>query len=129
MWDEISRIHSSRRVEVLYLGDFNAYRSAEEKQSKNPPNYRQMENFNNFIKKCSLVDLGFHREVFTWSNKRADKKHVQERLDRGLAIVEWRIRFPYAKLHHGELIGSDHRPIWLSSNPPQRTLGNPSNTM
>lgn len=101
------------------MGDFNAISKIEEKYSRSPSNLRQIDMFNVFIQECKLVDLGFHREAFTWSNKRVGKKHVQERLDIGLASIEWRLQFPFAQIHHGELIGSNHWPIWLDSTLPR----------
>ena len=75
----------------------------------------------NFLKDLlfdlGAVDLGYTGKKFTWCNKRWGKGSIRERLDRGIASVEWRVLFPKAVLYHLGAIKSDHSPLLLDSNP------------
>lgn len=42
------------------------------------------------------------------------------RLDRGVAIVDWILRFSTTQIHHLEAFHSDHRPIILISDSEQK---------
>jgi hypothetical protein len=47
------------------------------------------------LEHCALSDLGFSRDMFTWRNNQfREKDFVKERLDRGVANLEWRCTFP-----------------------------------
>ena len=37
-------------------------------------------------------------------------------LDRGMATIEWILRFPGSRIHHLDAFHSDHKPILLCSN-------------
>jgi hypothetical protein len=41
--------------------------------------------FHNFVNSFGLVDLGFTRNPFTWSNHRSGHNLIRQRLDRSLA--------------------------------------------
>ena len=57
-----------------------------------------------------MADIGYIGDLFTWQRGR-----IIERLDRGIANVQWSIKFPNAKLVNAETIKSDHRPIVMST--------------
>ncbi|KAF4402657.1 hypothetical protein G4B88_012442 [Cannabis sativa] len=61
--------------------------------------------------KCSLADMGFEGQCFTWINKRQGAAHVQERLDRFCCNQEWHNLFPSGSVITGDFIHSDHRPV------------------
>ncbi len=63
------------------------------------------------------IDLGFSGSKYTWHNKRWGRQAIKERLDRGIANLEWRQTFPKAILRHLGTLNSDHSPILLDSNP------------
>lgn len=48
-----------------------------------------LEGFRSTLEDCSLLDLGYQGEWFTWEKSRGTERWVQERLDRGLANKEW----------------------------------------
>ncbi|KAF4404022.1 hypothetical protein G4B88_014478 [Cannabis sativa] len=60
---------------------------------------------------CSLADLGFEGQCFTWINKRNGGAQVQERLDRYFCNQRWHELFPSVKVLNGDFLHSDHRPI------------------
>jgi hypothetical protein len=60
---------------------------------------------------CELADIGFSGDVFTWQRGR-----IRERLDRGVANVQWNILFPEAQLTNGEMVKSDHQPLIVDTD-------------
>jgi hypothetical protein len=63
------------------------------------------------LKNCNLEDLGYHGEIFTWTNNQADNNHIKERLDRFCATPNWITRFPRFTNYHLMSYTSDHNPI------------------
>uniref|UniRef100_A0A2N9IFF8 DUF4283 domain-containing protein n=1 Tax=Fagus sylvatica TaxID=28930 RepID=A0A2N9IFF8_FAGSY len=63
------------------------------------------------------VDLGYVGARFTWCNKRWGRGSIKERLDRGIANVEWRTKFPRATVLHLGAVNSDHCPLLIDTNP------------
>ena len=59
-----------------------------------------MQSFHDALDFCRLKDLGFNGFQFTWSNKRPREQNVWIRLDRGVATIEWILRFPTSRIHH-----------------------------
>nr|DAD30362.1 TPA_asm: hypothetical protein HUJ06_009213 [Nelumbo nucifera] len=55
--------------------------------------------FQRVIDNCSLIDMGFSGNRYTWTNKRVGLANVRERLDRMLANGEWRMMFPRAQYY------------------------------
>lgn len=43
---------------------------------------------------------------------------MKEMLDRGIASMEWRIKYPKASVTHPGAVRSDHNPFLLDTNPP-----------
>ena len=71
------------------------------------------------------VDLGFIGNKFTWHNKRCGRHVIRERLDKGIANIDWRLKFPKAIILHLGLINSDHYPILLNTNPSNEPASRP----
>ena len=97
------------------FGDFNEILLAEEKQGWLDRPECQMQNFHDDLDFCWLKDLGFNGFQFTWSNKRPGEQNVWIRLDRGMATIEWILRFPTSRIHHLDAFHSNHKPILLCS--------------
>ena len=72
-----------------------------------------MQGFRDAIDFGGLKDLGFNGFPFTWCNRRPGDQNVWVRLDRGLAMVEWMLRFTTCRIHHLDAFHSDHKPILL----------------
>lgn len=76
-----------------------------------------MQTFRENLDDCNLLDLGFSRPRFTWSNLRQPKDRIMERLDRCLAKLDWTYMFSNAQVTHLTRTHSDHSPITLSLFP------------
>ena len=62
---------------------------------------------------CRLKDLGYNGFPFTWCNRRSGDQNIWIRLDRGVATVEWILRFPTTRIHHLDCFHSYHKTIIL----------------
>ena len=67
---------------------------------------------NNYLRSLMLelgaVDLGFFGARYTWCNKRWGHECIRERLDHGIANVQWRTEFPRATVLHLGAVNFDH---------------------
>ena len=99
----------------LCIGDFNAILHSSEKQSSHSPHYKQMDDFQEALDLCGLIDMGFKGYFFTRNNKRPGSANTRERLDRAVANIERREKFPASTLRHLFSHASDHRPLLLQT--------------
>ena len=81
--------------------------------------------FRRFIDHFGVVDLGFARNPFTWSNNRMGLENIKERLDRSLASPSWIHLHPKFSLIHLHAHNSDHNPISLNINSTSYFLDRP----
>ena len=71
-----------------------------------------MDLFGEALEDCSLVDLGFSGDIFTWrSNSHTCDRYIRERLDQAVADLEWCTHFPDFQVKNGSPHHSDHRPV------------------
>ena len=68
---------------------------------------------------CRMIDIGFSRTRFTWSNQRPLTHLIQERIDRVFVNAEWNDLFPEVSIQHLERAHSDHCPVLLCLNKSQ----------
>ncbi|KAH7838092.1 hypothetical protein Vadar_021979 [Vaccinium darrowii] len=103
------------------VGDFNEVGSIWEKQGGKVCNKSRIEQYQQLLSNCALMDLEFKGYVYTWSNKQGKGGNIRERLDKAYASMEWRLIFPYAQIFHELVIGLDHSPIIIDCCiPPKR---------
>lgn len=81
--------------------------------------------FVDFVHSNALVDLGFVGNKFTWSNHRKGRANIRERLDSGLANLDWVHLFPNSLVNNSLAVNSDHCPILLSTSDSYRNLPKP----
>ncbi len=98
------------------MGDFNEISKAEEKCGRLGRSETQMQNFRDVIDECGFMDLGFTGPRFTWTNNRPSDM-AWERLDRAMATTEWIMLFPSVCVHHLDGKFSDHKPLWIGTDP------------
>jgi hypothetical protein len=115
-WNLLQRLNAQFKLPWCCMGDFNELVRIEEKQGRHARSERQMQLFRDVLDECSFMDLGFTGPRFTWTNNRpADM--TWERLDRVVATPDWLLQFPSAQVHHLEGRWSDHKPIWMNTEP------------
>ena len=112
-WDMLKRIKSSSSLPWVCIGDFNEVLHRSEHQGPQERSYAQIAGFREMVDVCGLVDLGFQGRKWTFERKVAGGAYCRVRLDRALATVDWRTRFPGAVVKHLTAAGSDHEPILL----------------
>lgn len=91
--------------------DFNEISSTWEKKGGLGCSSSCIEGFQKTISDCALIDLEFKGNSFTWTITRKAEANIRERLDRAMANVEWRRKFPKAQVFHDVIFGSDHCPL------------------
>lgn len=114
-WALLSHVASFVDGPWLCIGEFNAILHLFEKQSRCPPQYKQLDAFREALESCQLADLGFVGYPFTWNNKRPGAANTRERLDRAVANVGWKEKYPASKVIHLFSHASDHLPIILQT--------------
>ena len=73
-----------------------------------------MQLFRDEIDECRFIDLGYVGPKFTWSRHFENDKSTWERLDRGLAINNWFLKFPSFRVYHLQCDSSDHCPLHVT---------------
>jgi hypothetical protein len=117
-WDLLRKLDGLFQLPWCCLGDFNEVVKLEEMCGRFRRPEKQMQAFRNVLDDCGLVDLGFHGFPFTWCNNRDPPHTTWVRLDRAVVNTEWLTRYPRARVDHVDVIKSDHKCLWLVSEPP-----------
>ncbi|CAN6562972.1 unnamed protein product [Malus baccata var. baccata] len=99
-WGYLSMRLGNCREKSLLIGDFNDILCNDEKEGGNYRPTSSMRDFREFVAQNELMDLGFP---------------IQQRLDRGLATMDWQETFPENTIRHVILEGSDHALLLLST--------------
>lgn len=102
------------RDRSLLIKDFNNILCTKEKYGSNYRMTSSMRDFREFVAWNELMNLGYEGYLFTWRNNR-EAMQIQQRLDRGLAIMGWHDLYPDTKIRHVVLEGSDHAMLFLST--------------
>ncbi|KAH7849307.1 hypothetical protein Vadar_016040 [Vaccinium darrowii] len=106
----------------MCVGDFSEVGSVLEKQRGAPCSRNRIENFQNIISECNLMDLEFKGNSFTWTNNQSGEANIRERIDRAMANVEWRKKFSKAQVFHDVILGSDHCPLIINLTLPLKKI-------
>jgi hypothetical protein len=122
LWDHLASFASTHTLPWLVAGDFNDILFSNEKFSSSPSSQRRIVAFRNCIDNCKLLDLGFNRPRFTWTNKRHNGL-VLKRLDRVLCNLSWKHAFDEGNMLHLPRVTSDHCPILINTRPITQNFG------
>lgn len=95
------------------IGEFNDFRSNDEKVESRLRNESQMVLFRQVLERGNLFDLGWKGEKLTWSNRHGDATYTKERLDRVLANQVWLDNYIHYEVESLAAICYDHRPLLL----------------
>lgn len=80
------------------------------------PNWK-LQGFKDVVSDLGLHDLGMEGYQFTWEMSKGNKNWLEERLDHGLASINWIRLFPQAKVSSLKASCSDHLHIFFDPNP------------
>lgn len=118
-WNNIVQSLRTIHIPVIVIGDFNVVGEATEKVGGNMDISKSIEELQGFISDSNLIELPFKGISYTWTNNRDELCHIRERIDRVLVSSEWMEFYPLCLLTHEPLIGSDHTPLLLNTEPSQ----------
>ena len=110
-WQYIRDLKAMNNIPWLIGGDFNDIMFGSEKEGGNIRPQRCMQLFREADDDCSLEDLGFIGEEFTWQRGR-----IRERLDRVFGNQDGLAMFPALGVIHEGWDKSDHRPILMDTD-------------
>ncbi|KAK6126474.1 hypothetical protein DH2020_039779 [Rehmannia glutinosa] len=110
-WQLLRNLNPGQDTPWICMGDFNEIMWLHEKMGGNIKAFADMEAFRNAAYDCTLTDLGYTGNIFTWTNGQALDQNIQERLDRALATETWRDIFPKCEVEHLPRHHSDHAPL------------------
>ncbi|PKU74940.1 hypothetical protein MA16_Dca020712 [Dendrobium catenatum] len=111
LWESLIDFHSLCNLPWLVGGDFNAITCTSERMGGSNPSHRSMNDFNNIILSCNLIDIGFVGDKFTWN-----RGHLWQRLDCVLFNDAWINFFNSTNVQHLARILSDHSPLLININ-------------
>ncbi|XP_019158517.1 PREDICTED: uncharacterized protein LOC109155288 [Ipomoea nil] len=100
----------------LTVGDFNSVTCRNEVSNPETFTSSRTVDFNDWIFREGLIDLGFTGPKFTWMRGVESTTFRGARLDRALSNLDWRCRFPNADVKHLLRVGSDHSPLLINTN-------------
>ncbi len=107
-WTLLKRLKRYDDMPWLVAGDFHEILKSTEKSGRLERHWYQMETFRQALSDCTLQDMGFQGNKYTWWNGRYGADCVYERLDRGVCTAEWKILFPFSQVRHVPFSNSDH---------------------
>lgn len=117
IWEDLSALLESLKNPWVCFGDFNMIINDEEKVGGQVGSSSAATYLKEILFDLGAIDLGFAGNKFTWSNKRWGRHAIRERLDRGIASMNWRIAFLEATIFHLGTVKSDHCPFLLDTWP------------
>ncbi|XP_040935318.1 uncharacterized protein [Gossypium hirsutum] len=112
-WDLLRQLSHDQTTPWVMSGDFNEITNSFEKKGGRHRSERKMNEFRTTLEDCSVNDLGFIRRWFTWERERFLASNIRERLDRGVATLNWMNLLLSYQLEHLGHSFSDHCPIIL----------------
>ncbi|GLJ25223.1 hypothetical protein SUGI_0482560 [Cryptomeria japonica] len=115
VWNEVFNQASQLDCrKVIAASDFNALLDIDEKVGGLQKPSKVMDDFQEFVSNCKLIDIIAKNGRFTWTNRRLNFASISERLDRFL-VGEWWINGDYSlETEIVPQIKSDHLPLSLS---------------
>ncbi|KAA3470848.1 reverse transcriptase [Gossypium australe] len=114
-WNTLKSLRNNEEQSWFVCGDFNEIIYGFKKKGGLPREKKRMEDFRNALEDCQLIDVGYSGNWFTWERGNLPKTNIRERLDRGVANVNWMSMFPEANIKHLVHSTSDHCPLLITT--------------
>ncbi|PKU76305.1 hypothetical protein MA16_Dca019534 [Dendrobium catenatum] len=111
LWEQLHNFSANINAPWCVGGDFNIISNASERRGGCRPNIRAMEEFNEMINDCNLIDIGFLGSPFTWC-----RVNLYQCLDKFLFNNEWMSQFSASNMEHLSRTLSNHAPLLLNIN-------------
>ena len=115
-WAQLKELSQKCNMPWICVGDFNEVLKSYEKSGGIERPAWQIRSFKETLDAYDLCDLGYIGQWYTWSVTGQDHGHIQERIDRATANMEWKLRFPMARVYHISSSVSDHCLISVRQN-------------
>ena len=112
-WDLIRGLHRQCSLHWLCGGDFNEILKSHEKSGGRLRHYGQIDQFQEVLDGCNLIDLSYLGNKFTWSRSYPNGGMVWERLDRAVGSVDWYDLYPATCVQTLTCLSSNHSPICI----------------
>ncbi|KAI0498689.1 hypothetical protein KFK09_019587 [Dendrobium nobile] len=109
LWNQLSQFNSVCNLPWMVGGDFNTISNPDERLGGSFPNHHSMDEFNDMIIDCSLLDIGYSGNRYTWH-----RGHLWQRLDRVLFNNAWVNTFNSTNVEHLSRTLSDHSPLLIN---------------
>lgn len=93
LWMELDATKCNIEAPWISIGDYNATINAEERSSGNDNHKAGCNDFQEWINRECMIDMGFRGQKFTWARGTEETMFKGARLDRAVCNVEWCERF------------------------------------
>ena len=123
LWQDLCNIAGVVKSPWIAIGDFNEIINQGEKFGGQPIKINRANLYASTMNACSLLDLGYQGQKYTWSNMRK-KYPIFTRLDRGWVNPEWITKFSNSNLWNLPRVTLDHCPILVYQDNPPPKIGN-----
>ena len=124
LWNNLNKVVELHNMPWVLDGDFNEPLQAEVKFGGRVVSVNRSLLFKECLDKCSMIDIGFLRPQFTWTNRREVQALIQKRIDRVFVNPSWCLLYPEAKVVHLTRCHSDHCLVMLQVLPRAPRQGN-----
>ncbi|KAI9174746.1 hypothetical protein LWI28_022207 [Acer negundo] len=116
-WTLLISLGGMSRLSWFVAGDFNEILSWDEKQCGLVRSNGAISAFSEVVDDCSMIDMGFKGNMFTWRNRQFGEAfiQIQERLDWAFCCLEWRSCFIDVAVVHKECGGSNHKVLVIDN--------------
>lgn len=113
LWSYLIHVGEVMTLPWMVLGDFNQVLCASDKKGGRLVFPSQTMSFLYMVRTCGLVDLGFTRSKYTWSNMQQGIANVQKHLDMAFENALCVQKLTSYRVVHIPRSWSDHNPIMV----------------
>lgn len=122
-WALLSRLKQLLDLPWCVVGDFNEILDMKEKSGGTICRRSGIDAFKTCLDSCSLRDLPYTGDIFSWCNRRAGRECVKEKLDRAVANSARVDLFSEFEIAILDFWGSDHRVVQILLDSRKGTRG------